>query len=128
MNDSWRGSWKGEITSRGSLAGGLLRDIVVQQPSAQNGHDGNAMDLRYRWGHSVSGAEKRSKLWRAEDGNQIGRDPSAAPLTRGRRERESEFGRRRGRRSNLRLFIFCLHFQFSHSPSVSLSEGALFTG
>ena len=46
MNDSWRGSWKGEITSRGSLAGGLPRDIVAQQPSAQNGHDGNAMDLR----------------------------------------------------------------------------------
>ena len=116
MNDSWRGSWRGEITSCGSFAGGLLRDIVVQQPSAQNGHDGNAMDLS--WGHSVSEAEKRSKLRRAEEGNQIGRDPSAAPLTRGRRERESEFGRRRGRRSNLRLFIFCLHFQFSHSPSV----------
>ena len=60
MNDSLRGSWKGEITSRGSLAGGLPRDIVAQQPSAQNGHDGDAMDLS--WGHSVSGAEKRSKL------------------------------------------------------------------
>ena len=52
MNDSWRGSWKGEITSRGSLAGGLPRDIVAQQPPAQNGHDLNAMDLS--WGHLVS--------------------------------------------------------------------------
>ena len=42
-----------------SLVGGLVRDVVAQQPSAQNGHDGNAMDLRYTGFSSEIGTKLR---------------------------------------------------------------------